>query len=75
MKRITATTSSFRKLIKENFVYVDKTSILYDLITRDRYYFLARPRRFGKTLFISTLEQLFLGNRELFKGLWIDSSD
>ena len=60
MKKITATTSSFRKIIEKDFLYVDKTKIIYDLITNDEYYFLSRPRRFGKTLLISTLEELFL---------------
>ncbi|MBA2306732.1 AAA family ATPase, partial [Candidatus Dependentiae bacterium] len=42
---------------------------------KDRYYFLSRPCRFGKTLLISTLKELFSAHRSLFKGLWIDSSD
>ncbi|MBA3752038.1 AAA family ATPase [Candidatus Dependentiae bacterium] len=75
MKRIATGTSSFEKLINGNFIYIDKTKIIYDLITGETLYFLSRPRRFGKTLLISTLKELFEGNRELFKGLWIDSSD
>ena len=59
MKKLTATTSSFETLITGGFLYVDKTQLIYDLITKDRYYFLARPRRFGKTLLISTLKELF----------------
>ncbi len=75
MKKIPLATSSFEALIKGGFVYIDKTKIIYDLITHDPFYFLSRPRRFGKTLLISTLKEIFGGNKELFKGLWIDSSD
>ena len=79
MKNITARTSSFRKIIETNSLYIDKTKEIYALLAaaqaKDAYYFLARPRRFGKTLLISTLKELFAGKRELFKGLWIDSSD
>ncbi|MBA3752512.1 AAA family ATPase, partial [Candidatus Dependentiae bacterium] len=76
MKKISTGTSSFESLITEDFIYVDKTKIIYDLVNkRDSLYFLSRPRRFGKTLLISTLKALFEGKRELFKGLWIDSSD
>lgn len=68
--------SSFPLMIRENYIYVDKTEDIYNLYaTKDRYHFLARPRRFGKSLLISTLKELFLGNKELFKGLWIEKSD
>ena len=68
--------SSFEKLIKRSFIYVDKTHRIYDLYAqRTIYHFLARPRRFGKSLLISTLSELFQGNKELFKDLWIYSSD
>jgi hypothetical protein len=62
----------FEKLISENFLYVDKTEFVYRLTRKSGYYFLSRPRRFGKSLLISTLEAFFLGKRELFKGLAID---
>ena len=62
-------------MIEGNFTYIDKTKQLYDLITKGRYYFISRPRRFGKSLLISTLKEIFLGNKELFKDLWIGSSD
>lgn len=76
-KKITATTSSFRKIRENNLLYIDKTQAIYDVFRNygDDYFFLARPRRFGKTLLTSTLKEFFEGNRELFKGLWIDSSD
>jgi len=54
----------------------DKTRYIYQLASLDGgIYFLSRPRRFGKSVMVSTLDELFRGNRELFKGLWIDSSD
>ncbi|MBF0351262.1 MAG: AAA family ATPase [SAR324 cluster bacterium] len=52
-------------------VYVDKTRFLYDLITTGRVYFLSHPRRFGKSLLVTTLQALFLGKKELFENLWI----
>lgn len=65
----------FETVISEGYVYVDKTEIVYQLITQGKPYFLARPRRFGKSLLVSLLDALFSGRRDLFKGLWIDSSD
>ena len=65
----------FPNLINDGYVYVDKTRYLYELIKEKPGCFLARPRRFGKSLLVSTLEALFQGKRELFSGLWIDSSD
>lgn len=55
----------------ENFVYIDKTAIALTLIQRGKYYFLSRPRRFGKSLFLDTLRNIFEGNIELFEGLYI----
>ena len=62
---------SFERIIKEGYVYVDKTDLIYQL-TRGSIYFLSRPRRFGKSLLVSTLKNFYLGKRELFKGLKID---
>lgn len=62
----------FEKLRKDGYVYVDKTAWVHRLVTTGSYYFLSRPRRFGKSLLISTLEAYFLGKRELFKGLAIE---
>ncbi len=56
---------------KENYLYVDKTEIAYNLIDRAKYYFLSRPRRFGKSLFLDTLADIFKGRKELFEGLYI----
>ncbi|MGE5343175.1 MAG: AAA family ATPase [Candidatus Omnitrophota bacterium] len=64
-------TSWFRNRIRENCIYVDKTQYIYDLITEDFAYFLSRPRRFGKSLLISTLKEIFSGSKELFKDCWI----
>jgi hypothetical protein len=65
---------SFEKIIRKNYVYIDKTRIIYDIITKGSYYFLSRPRRFGKSLLISTLYELFTGNKKLFENLWIATS-
>ena len=64
---------SFEQIIKDGYVYVDKTALIYDLVTRGKIYFLSRPRRFGKSLLMSTLENYFLGRKELFEGLAISS--
>ena len=63
---------SFERIIKDGYVYVDKTDLIYQL-TRGSIYFLSRPRRFGKSLLISTLENYYLGKKELFRGLKIDA--
>ena len=75
LKPLPTSTSTFRDIINGGYLYVDKTKWVYELI---RYakgaYFLSRPRRFGKSLLISTLDEIFQGNRELFKGLWLYDS-
>ena len=63
----------FEKIIQNGYVYVDKTDLIYKLVTGGNIFFLSRPRRFGKSLLVSTLENYFLGKKELFKGLAIDS--
>lgn len=62
----------FEQLIKNNYYYVDKTSLVYELTHTSRFYFLSRPRRFGKSLLVSTLKCYFEGRRELFTGLAIE---
>ncbi|TFH83391.1 ATP-binding protein [Segatella hominis] len=62
----------FEKIIKEGYLYIDKTALLYDLTQMGKIYFLSRPRRFGKSLLVSTLKYYFEGKKELFKGLAID---
>ena len=64
---------SFEKIISDGYVYVDKTALIYDLVHDGTIYFLSRPRRFGKSLLVSTLKNYFLGRKELFRGLAIDS--
>jgi hypothetical protein len=72
MKKLPLNIHTFSKFVKGNYLYVDKTKSIYNLITGPgEYFFLSRPRRFGKSLLISTLVEIFSGNKELFKGLWI----
>ena len=63
---------SFENIRTGGFVYVDKTALIYQLADLGKYYFLSRPRRFGKSLLISTLEAYFLGKKELFEGLALE---
>jgi len=62
---------TFREIIEGNYVYVDKTKYALDILQNYKYVFLSRPRRFGKSLFLDTLKNIFEGNKELFKGLYI----
>jgi hypothetical protein len=63
---------SFRDLRESNCIYVDKTQHIYNIVTQGKMYFLSRPRRFGKSLIVSTLAELFKSSRELFKDTWIE---
>mgnify|MGYP003487224274 CR=1 FL=1 len=63
---------SFDQIIGDGYVYVDKTGLIYRLVNEGKIYFLSRPRRFGKSLLVSTLKCYFQGRKELFKGLAID---
>ena len=63
---------SFNQIIEDGFVYVDKTDLVYQLVKGGKIYFLSRPRRFGKSLLVSTLKCYFQGRKELFRGLAID---
>ena len=71
MKRLPIGIQSFEVLRGQGYLYVDKTEWVYRLVDEGMFYFLARPRRFGKSLLVSTLKCLFQGRRELFEGLWI----
>ena len=62
---------NFQELITGGYLYVDKTALIYRLVSRGKYYFLSRPRRFGKSLLVSTLQALYEGRKELFEGLYI----
>jgi hypothetical protein len=74
-KKLPIGIQSFETMIEKNHVYVDKTAYIYRLVEEGMFYFLSRPRRFGKSLLVSTLKALFEGRKELFKGLWIENSD
>jgi hypothetical protein len=79
LKKLPTGTQTFQILRETDCVYVDKTKYLVDIIENGRIYFFARPRRFGKSLTLTTLEAMFLGKKELFKGLdaeaWMNRSD
>ena len=71
MKKLPVGISNLRKIREEGYAYVDKSRFVHDLAERGTYYFLSRPRRFGKSLFIDTLKEAFEGHQELFRGLWL----
>ena len=66
---------SFKDLREKGFLYVDKTAYLFRLANSSKVYFLSRPRRFGKSLFLSTLAAYFRGQKELFKGLYVEKAE
>lgn len=70
MKKLPVGLQDFASIINDNMLYVDKTQYIYELLN-GKYYFMSRPRRFGKSLLISTLKEIFSGNKEIFKDLWI----
>ena len=72
MKKLPVGIQTFSEIINEGYLYIDKTEIARSLIDRFKYVFLSRPRRFGKSLFLDTLKNIFEGNRELFRGLLIE---
>ena len=65
----------FEGLITDGYLYVDKTKYIWDLVTRGKVYFLSRPRRFGKSLLLSTMQAYFEGKKELFEGLYIGEKE
>jgi hypothetical protein len=74
MKKLPLGRQNFSEIINENLLYIDKTDSVYNLIEQAKLYFLARPRRFGKSLLISTFRHLFEGKKDLFKDLYIGQS-
>ena len=66
---------TFSEIREEGYVYLDKTALIYQMVNSGKAYFLSRPRRFGKSLLVSTLESLFSGHKSLFEGLAITDSD
>jgi len=76
MKRLPVGIQTFRDIVQNDYLYVDKTEKIFDLVNNPKgVYFLSRPRRFGKSLLISTLNEIFEGEKELFKDLWIYKAD
>lgn len=75
MKKLPIGISEFAELREKKCVYVDKTKHIYSLLQDNTRTFLSRPRRFGKSLLISTLKAALQGKKELFEGLWIEKSD
>ena len=71
MKKLPIGIQTFKKIIDGDYLYIDKTQDIYELITNNSYVFLSRPRRFGKSLLVSTIKEIFEGNKKLFKGLYI----
>ena len=71
LKKLPIGISTLQDILQEDYLYIDKTALAQKLIEDGRYYFLSRPRRFGKSLFLDTLRTIFDGNKELFKGLHI----
>ncbi len=71
LKKLPIGISTFSEIIEQEYLYIDKTKEAYELITSNKYAFLSRPRRFGKSLFMDTLQEIFEGNKELFEGLYI----
>jgi hypothetical protein len=72
MKKLSLGAITFADIIEKDLTYADKTAYLYKLVQEPMPYFLSRPPRFGKSVLVSTLKEIFLGRRDLFKGLWID---
>lgn len=64
---------SFDQIINDGYVYIDKTKLIYQMTAEGKIYFLSRPRRFGKSLLVSTLKNYFMGKKELFQGLAIET--
>jgi hypothetical protein len=75
MKNLPLGMTKISEIIANDCIYADKTRYLRDLLQLPRPFFLSRPRRFGKTLLVDTLEAILRGQRDIFKGLCIDGSD
>jgi hypothetical protein len=71
MQKLPAGIQTFSEIIEDDYVYIDKTKYIHEITSKGKSYFLSRPRRFGKSLFLSTLKNLFEGNKKLFEGLYI----
>ena len=71
LKKLPIGIQTFSHIVKQNYLYIDKTKMALELIEEYKYVFLSRPRRFGKSLFLDTLQEIFEGNKEIFEGLYI----
>ncbi|MEA3239958.1 MAG: AAA family ATPase, partial [Pseudomonadota bacterium] len=74
MKKLPIGIQSFADIRNSNYCYADKTPLIAELVEQGKFYFLSRPRRFGKSLLIDTIAEAFAGNRELFKGLYLENN-
>lgn len=74
MKKLPLGTYTFSQMIEENYYYIDKTEHIYNLVENGKFYFLSRPRRFGKSCFLDTLKEAFEGNEKLFQGLFLEKN-
>ena len=72
LKRLPVGIQTFDNLIEGNYLYVDKTALIYQMTKLSKYVFLSRPRRFGKSLLVSTLRSYFEGRKDLFQGLAVE---
>ena len=72
LKRLPVGIQTFSEVMDLNCLYIDKTEYIWKMIHLSKYIFLSRPRRFGKSLLVSTLQAYFEGRKDLFKGLYID---
>ena len=70
-QRLPVGIQTFSELRENNYLYIDKTEQIQQLLNKGKYFFLSRPRRFGKSLLLSTIKEIYQGNRDLFTGLWI----
>ena len=76
LQKLSVSQSDFNFLRTKDYLYIDKTNYIYQMLTSGaQYYFLARPRRFGKSLLVSTLQEALAGNKALFTGLAIANTD
>ena len=73
LKRLPVGLQTYEKVVEQNSLYIDKTEYIWKMMNISNYIFLCRPRRFGKSLLVSTLQAYFEGRKELFKGLYIES--
>ena len=72
LKQLPVGIQTFSEVINRNCLYVDKTAYIQKMLELSKYIFLSRPRRFGKSLLVSTLQSYFEGRKDLFKGLYIE---